>query len=208
MLKIRKRPNTFSRWHKIGTTNPIGQRLVFLIFNVRSNAKGDWFEVFLPERPNRSTAWVKREHVRVVKLAERIEVDLSRYTLKLFRNGWCDGSRWVWVGTCTPHRKASFTSGEGSAAESDRSVRKLRSRPEWILARTERLARRGPGSGPRHRRPRRQGPEGVARVRARVERRHENLRVCRWAHPLSSNGRGRAKRQRRCKGSEAGSKVG
>lgn len=85
MLKVRSRPNLSSRRHKLGTTNPIGQRLIFLILNVRSNARGDWFEVFLPERPNRSTAWVRRTHVRVVKLRQRIEVDLSRYTLKLFR---------------------------------------------------------------------------------------------------------------------------
>jgi lipoprotein-anchoring transpeptidase ErfK/SrfK len=86
LLKVRKRPNLSSRRHKMGTTNPIGQRLILLIRNVRSNARGDWFEVFLPERPNRSTAWVRRAHVRVVKLRHRIEVDLSRYTLKLFRN--------------------------------------------------------------------------------------------------------------------------
>jgi len=67
-------------------TNPIDQRLVLLILNVRSTARGDWFEVFLPERPNRSTGWVKRDHVRVVPLRHRIEVDLSRFRLKLFRN--------------------------------------------------------------------------------------------------------------------------
>jgi lipoprotein-anchoring transpeptidase ErfK/SrfK len=42
--------------------------------------------VLLPERPNRSTAWVRRRDVRVVSLRHRIEVDLSRYTLKHFRN--------------------------------------------------------------------------------------------------------------------------
>ena len=86
ILRVRKRPTNSSRRDRIGTTNPIGQRLIFLISNARSNASGDWFEVFLPKRPNRSTGWVKRKHVRVVKLRHRIEVDLSRYTLKLFRN--------------------------------------------------------------------------------------------------------------------------
>jgi lipoprotein-anchoring transpeptidase ErfK/SrfK len=86
-LKVRQRPTRSSSSQMIGMTNPIDQRLVLLILNVRSKASGDWFEVFLPERPNRSTAWVKREHVRVVPLRHRIEVDLSRYTLKLFRNG-------------------------------------------------------------------------------------------------------------------------
>jgi len=85
-LKVRKRPTRSSKSHMLRMTNPIDQRLVLLILNVRSTARGDWFEVFLPERPNRSTAWVKRDHVRVVKLRHRIEVDLSRYRLKLFRN--------------------------------------------------------------------------------------------------------------------------
>jgi lipoprotein-anchoring transpeptidase ErfK/SrfK len=86
MLKVRKRPDISSRWHRLRMTNPIDQRLVLLILNVRSNASGDWFEVFLPKRPNRSTAWVRHAQVRVVMLRQRIEVDLSRRTLKLFRN--------------------------------------------------------------------------------------------------------------------------
>jgi lipoprotein-anchoring transpeptidase ErfK/SrfK len=85
-LKIRKRPKSSGPKQMIGMKNPIDQRLVLLILNVRSKESGDWFEVFLPERPNRSTGWVKREHVRVVPLLHRIEVDLSRYKLKLFRN--------------------------------------------------------------------------------------------------------------------------
>jgi lipoprotein-anchoring transpeptidase ErfK/SrfK len=85
-LKVRERPTRSSPWHKMGMTNPIGQRLVLLIRKARSTAHGDWFEVLLPERPNRSTAWVKRRDVRVVSLRHRIEVDLSRYTLKHFRN--------------------------------------------------------------------------------------------------------------------------
>jgi lipoprotein-anchoring transpeptidase ErfK/SrfK len=84
-LKVRKRPMSSSPWSTIGMRNPIDQRLVLLILNARSKETGDWFEVFLPERPNRSTGWVKREHVRVVPLLHRIEVDLSRYSLKLFR---------------------------------------------------------------------------------------------------------------------------
>jgi len=85
-LKVRKRPTRESKSQMLGMTNPIDQRLVLLILNVRSTARGDWLEVFLPERPNRSTGWVKRDHVRVVKLRHRIEVDLSRYRLTLFRN--------------------------------------------------------------------------------------------------------------------------
>ena len=85
-LKVRKRPTRSSKSQTLHMTNPIDQRLVLLILNVRSTARGDWFEVFLPERPNRSTGWVKRDHVRVVPLRHRIEVDLSRFRLKLFRN--------------------------------------------------------------------------------------------------------------------------
>jgi lipoprotein-anchoring transpeptidase ErfK/SrfK len=85
-LRVRSRPMRSRPWRALGMKNPIDQRLVLLILNVRSKDSGDWFEIFLPERPNRSTGWVKRKHVHVVKLRHRIKVDLSRYTLKLFRN--------------------------------------------------------------------------------------------------------------------------
>ena len=86
VLRIRKRPMRSRPWQTIVMKNPIDQRLVLLILNARSKESGDWFEVFLPERPNRSTGWVRRERVRVVPLRHRIEVDLSRFRLKLFRN--------------------------------------------------------------------------------------------------------------------------
>jgi len=85
-LEIRRRPKPSSRARGLAMTNPIDQRLVLLIHHVRSTENGDWLEVYLPERPNGSTAWVRRKDVRVVKLRHRIEVDLSKTTLKHFRN--------------------------------------------------------------------------------------------------------------------------
>ena len=85
-LHIRKRPKPSSPARDLVMTNPIDQRLVLLIHNARATDSGDWLKVYLPERPNGSTAWVRRKDVRVVKLRHRIEVDLSKTTLKHFRN--------------------------------------------------------------------------------------------------------------------------
>jgi lipoprotein-anchoring transpeptidase ErfK/SrfK len=63
--------------------NPLGQQLVLLV----DKEEEGWFRVLLPERPNGSTGWVPDRSVHTVKLHERIEIDLSKYTLEWFRDG-------------------------------------------------------------------------------------------------------------------------
>ncbi len=66
--------------------NPLGQELVLLVTEP-ATAGRPWFRVLLPERPNGSQGWVRRGAVRVVHLRERIEIDLSEFSLAWVRNG-------------------------------------------------------------------------------------------------------------------------
>ncbi|MGH2729667.1 MAG: L,D-transpeptidase [Actinomycetota bacterium] len=69
--------------HVVVTANPIDQRLVFLIRKIARTTEGEkWFEVWLPERPNGLTGWVRAKDVDVVHLEQSIEVDLSDRTLR------------------------------------------------------------------------------------------------------------------------------
>jgi lipoprotein-anchoring transpeptidase ErfK/SrfK len=43
-----------------------------------------WLRVLLPRRPNGSTGWIQRQHVELVPLRHRVEVDLSSRQLTLF----------------------------------------------------------------------------------------------------------------------------
>ncbi len=68
--------------------SPSGGRAPLLIAGVRSDDTGNaWFEVYLPIRPNGTTAWVHGSEVRVQERTERIEVDLSDRILERYRDG-------------------------------------------------------------------------------------------------------------------------
>ncbi|MCJ7831907.1 MAG: L,D-transpeptidase family protein [Actinobacteria bacterium] len=67
--------------------NPMGERMVFLVTQARELAT-TWYRILLPRRPNGSTAWVKEgPDVRLVKLPDRVEIDLSEYTLVRYEKG-------------------------------------------------------------------------------------------------------------------------
>lgn len=67
--------------------NPMGQRLVFLVTQAREQG-ATWYRVLLPRRPNGATAWVKDgPDVQLVRLHERVELDLSEFTLVRYRDG-------------------------------------------------------------------------------------------------------------------------
>jgi lipoprotein-anchoring transpeptidase ErfK/SrfK len=48
---------------------------------------GEWLEVSLPERPNGSTGWVRRDAVELRTVDEAIEIDLAARTLRLLDGG-------------------------------------------------------------------------------------------------------------------------
>jgi hypothetical protein len=72
----------------LDTVNPFGQRLAMLVGEALArDGKREWLRIHLPIRPNGSMGWVRAEDVRVVTRSERLVVDLSARTMKLFRDG-------------------------------------------------------------------------------------------------------------------------
>lgn len=66
------------------TDPPVEIPLTFLIKDEPTTDDCEWMEVYLPERPNFSTGWVKRADVEVEAHSYRIEVSLSEFTLKAY----------------------------------------------------------------------------------------------------------------------------
>jgi lipoprotein-anchoring transpeptidase ErfK/SrfK len=87
---IRKRPLKSAKRQMLKAWNPIGQRLRLLVVDaLRYENEVGWFKVLLPERPNGSTGWIKSDNpaLTVDALPYRIEVDLSKFSLKLYKEG-------------------------------------------------------------------------------------------------------------------------
>lgn len=74
---------------KLSARNPAKQRLNFLVLSAMEDAEGTgWLEILLPERPNGSKGWVQLDDdIRIVYVDERIEVDLSEFELRYYRDG-------------------------------------------------------------------------------------------------------------------------
>lgn len=65
--------------HILPATTGFGSPRALLVLQ----EQGDWLEVSLPERPNGSTGWVRRDAVELREIATEIEVDLAARTLTL-----------------------------------------------------------------------------------------------------------------------------
>jgi hypothetical protein len=67
----------------------LGFPTVFGVLGVVTNEKCEpaWYRVQLPIRPNGATGYVRAEGLDLVRIATRIEIDLSERTVLLFRNG-------------------------------------------------------------------------------------------------------------------------
>jgi lipoprotein-anchoring transpeptidase ErfK/SrfK len=63
-----------------------GNPTPFLVRAAHRDAAGRiWLKVLLPQEPNGSTGWVRRDQVRLTRVDRRAEVDLSARTLRLYR---------------------------------------------------------------------------------------------------------------------------
>ena len=93
----------------LDTRNPLGRLAPLLIAGaVRSNDQ-DWYQVYLPLRPNGTTAWVQASDVKLRRRDERIEIDLSERTLRHFVDGELVDRFKVGVGTqATPTGTGTF----------------------------------------------------------------------------------------------------
>lgn len=65
--------------HVLPATTGFGSPRALLVVQ----EQGDWLEVSLPERPNGSTGWIRREAVELREVDTAIEVDLATRTLTL-----------------------------------------------------------------------------------------------------------------------------
>jgi lipoprotein-anchoring transpeptidase ErfK/SrfK len=83
-FRVFERPRWTAPDRRLAAHNPIAQSLVLGV-DGRADA-GRWIKVLLPERPNGSRGWVSRRAVRLVRLRERIAVDLSDRTLSHYHN--------------------------------------------------------------------------------------------------------------------------
>lgn len=88
-IEVFRRPRDGADSRFMTAHNPMGEKLVFLVTDARTPDEAHaWYRILLPRRPNGSEGWVKAAHgVHLVRLHERIEVDLSAYTLKHFQDG-------------------------------------------------------------------------------------------------------------------------
>jgi lipoprotein-anchoring transpeptidase ErfK/SrfK len=87
-LEVWRKPKESSPSSSIKTRNPVGQRLYFLVLAARRTADGTrWAKILVPKRPNGSSGWVRLDSVELSQGEHRIEIDLSAFTLRLFRKG-------------------------------------------------------------------------------------------------------------------------
>lgn len=67
------------------STNAFGQRVSFPVDRVKGDAAGEpWVLIQLGVKPNESEAWVPRREVSIATVRDRIVVDLSQRTLRLY----------------------------------------------------------------------------------------------------------------------------
>jgi lipoprotein-anchoring transpeptidase ErfK/SrfK len=69
--------------HVLPATTSFGSPRAVLVVEER----GDWLKVQLPERPNGSTGWVRRDGLELRTVHQSIEIDLEARTLTLFDRG-------------------------------------------------------------------------------------------------------------------------
>jgi lipoprotein-anchoring transpeptidase ErfK/SrfK len=72
----------------MGAFNEIGQRHRLPVTGTRTEPAGEtWLRVMLPDQDLGDQAWVRSDQLRLIKLREKIVVDLSSFTLRRFRDG-------------------------------------------------------------------------------------------------------------------------
>jgi L,D-transpeptidase catalytic domain len=79
-----QRPGASVPLYALDTRNPLGTLAPMLVHDARRWDGSAWYEVFLPLRPNGTTAWVIEADITLREMDERIEVDLSDRLLRHF----------------------------------------------------------------------------------------------------------------------------
>ena len=71
-----KRIGAMGHWYGWPQTTPILQ------------SRGEWLKIRLPDRPNQSTAWIKRSGVKITQSVHRIVIRVSQTSLTLYQSGF------------------------------------------------------------------------------------------------------------------------
>ncbi|MCI0632605.1 MAG: L,D-transpeptidase [Actinobacteria bacterium] len=79
-----RRPRADAAEFALDTRNPLGTLAPMLVEGARRWAGDAWYEVYLPLRPNGTTAWVQGADVTLREMDQRILVDLSERLLLHF----------------------------------------------------------------------------------------------------------------------------
>ncbi len=115
---VTARPSRGGTSLPLATRNPLGQRLVFQIVGTTKDERDHlWLQLLTPERPNGSTGWTRRAGLQIVHLHHRVEIDLSKFELRHFRDDKLIDRFNVGIGQDqfpTPKGSARSTSGPGS----------------------------------------------------------------------------------------------
>jgi L,D-transpeptidase catalytic domain len=93
----------------LDTRNPVGAFSPMLVDGAKRRAGEAWYRVFLPLRPNGSSAWVRESDIELRRIDRRIEVDLSERVLSYFVHDELEERFEVGVGTdATPTGTGTF----------------------------------------------------------------------------------------------------
>lgn len=68
----------------VTASNPTHEGFPLIVSVIRQSSDGQWLDVRLPQRPNGIHGWIRAADVRTWELANRIEIDLGDFRLRVF----------------------------------------------------------------------------------------------------------------------------
>jgi hypothetical protein len=109
VISVWEHPTSADPAFALDTRNPVGAFSPMLIDEAKRRAGEAWYRVFLPLRPNGSSAWVRESDIELRRIDRRIEVDLSERVLSYFVHDELEERFEVGVGTdATPTGTGTF----------------------------------------------------------------------------------------------------
>jgi L,D-transpeptidase catalytic domain len=109
VIPVWEHPKSENATFALDTRNPTGSFSPMLVDGAKRRAGEEWYRVFLPLRPNGSSAWVRGSDIELRRIDRRIEVDLSERVLSYFVHDVLEERFSVGVGTeATPTGTGTF----------------------------------------------------------------------------------------------------
>ena len=79
-IQVYSEPRSDKKLQVLDSPNLDGAKVVFLVKSI----KGPWLHVYLPTRPNGSTGWIKKKHVKLAGHSYRVLINLDKHVLKVW----------------------------------------------------------------------------------------------------------------------------